>query len=110
VPLDLDDLDPTDQRWREMDAAALQRELTELRALPRAVLGAVSTRLTMAATTLGAAGQVDESAAVLHTARLLYTLSREMLTPVVCERCGKAKKPPDVAELVNIAHCRCDEP
>jgi hypothetical protein len=73
------DFDPTDERWRELDAAALQHELTELRALPRAVLRAISTRLTIAATTLAAGGQVDESAAVLHTARLLYTLSREML-------------------------------
>jgi hypothetical protein len=108
MPFDLDDLDPTDERWREMDAAALQRELTELRALPRAVVGQVSTRLTMAATTLGASGRADEAAVLLHTSRLLYTLSREMLTPVACERCGKPKKPPYVSELVNIAHCRCD--
>jgi hypothetical protein len=107
-PFDLDDLDPTDQRWREMDARALQHELRELRGLPRAVLGAVSTRLTMAATTLAVNGLADESQALLHTARLLYTLSREMLTPVVCEQCGKPKKPPYVAELVNIAHCQCE--
>ena len=59
------------------DAAALQRELTELRALPRAVLRVVSTRLTMAATQLAAGGLPDESAAALHTARLLYVLARE---------------------------------
>lgn len=109
MAFDLDDLDPTDQRWRELDAAAIQRELTELRALPRAVLGQVSTRLTMASTTLAAHGHADEAAALLHASRLLYTLSREMLTPVRCEHCGKPKKPPYVAELVNIAHCRCDE-
>lgn len=80
-PMDLDSLDPTPDQWREMDRAALQRELTELRALPRAVLGNVSTRLTMAATQLGASGQVDESAAVLHVARLLYVLAHEALTP-----------------------------
>jgi hypothetical protein len=30
-----------------------------------------------------------------------------MLTPAPCPKCGKPIKPPEVAELVNIPHCRC---
>jgi hypothetical protein len=113
VAFDYNDVDPTDERWREMDAAALQRELSELRALPRAVLTNVSTRLAMSATTLAGRGLVDESAAVLHASRLLYVLAHEMLAPaalVTCGQCGKKIKPPYVAELVNVEHCQCPRP
>lgn len=105
-----DKLDPTPEERREMDAQALREALTELRALPRAVLRSVSTRLTMSATTLANGGLPDEGQAVLQAARLLYVLAHEVLDPpvAICSRCSKRRKPPDVAELVNIDHCRCD--
>ena len=70
--------DPTDEEWREQDAVALHRELTELRALPRAVLEHVSTSLTMGAAMLAQrGGEPDASAVMMHAARLLYVLAHE---------------------------------
>lgn len=73
-----DDLDPTDERWREMDAQSLAHELAELRALPTWALDSMSTRLAMAATGLAAAGRPVDSAVLIHASRLLYTLAREL--------------------------------
>jgi hypothetical protein len=77
--MDFDLLDPTPDEMRQMDALALQHQLTELRKLPRAVLDSVSMRLTIAAAQLTQRDQL-EGAAVLHAARLLYVLAHETLT------------------------------
>lgn len=73
-------LDPTPEQRRQMDVLALHRELTELRQLPRATLDTLSTKLTIAATML-AGKDPNESACLLHTARVLHVLAHETLEP-----------------------------
>jgi hypothetical protein len=88
--MDVDRLDPTPEQRRAMDATGIARELAELRALPRAALCVVSTRLTMVSATLAQAAQRQESAVLLHTARLLYLLGNETPAAAVteCPQCG----------------------
>jgi hypothetical protein len=71
------DLDPSDERCREVDAAALHKELTELRSLPRGVLTRVSTSLTIGAASLAARNDPEGSAVAMSVARLLYVIAHE---------------------------------
>lgn len=118
--MDPDRLDPTPDQRREMDAAGIAHELAELRKLPRAVLRDVSTRLTMVATTMAQNGKPDESAAVLHSARLLYLLAHETLPPAlehldtaraggVCPECGHSERRHSALVSSDAARFRCSD-